>query len=85
MSLCRIIDSYNNNNKSFILDNSPYGYKTNIYKQVKNNKNKCQSIEHVTSNNMYIQLHGLHWTILYRDYNSTMFGLVKKYTSKAIV
>ena len=43
----------NNNNKSFISDNSPYGYKKNIYntyyKQVKNNKNKWQSIRHVTS------------------------------------
>ena len=41
------------NNKSFISDNSPYGYKkiyiNTYYKQVKNNKNKWQSIKHVTS------------------------------------
>ena len=52
MSSTKYIVLYNNNNKSFISDNSPYGYKKNIYKThiiVKNNKNKWQSIKHVTS------------------------------------
>ena len=30
------------------------------YKQVRNNKNKCQSIKHVTSDKY---IHALHWTI----------------------
>ena len=50
-SKCKLYN--NNNNKSFISDNSPYGYKkiyiNTYYKQVKNNKNKWQSIKHVTS------------------------------------
>ena len=54
-----------NNNKFFISDNSPYGYKK-IYKTHiinKINKNKWQSIKHVTSNK-YTQSH-MHYTGLF--------------------
>ena len=56
------------NNKLFISDNSPYGYKK-IYKTHIINKlkiiriNKWQSIKHVTSNK-YTQLH-IHYTGLF--------------------
>ena len=56
-----------------------YGYKKYIkhtyFIQAKNNKNKCQSIKHVTSNKY---MHALLWTILHREYNSTIFGSVKR-------
>ena len=38
-------------------------YKTHYNKQVKNNKNKCHSIKHVTSNK-YTQSH-MHYTGLF--------------------
>ena len=49
-------------------------YKTHIYKRVKNNKKKWPSIKHVTCNKY---MHALHWNILNRDYNSTIFGSVE--------
>ena len=50
-------------NQSFISDNSPYGDKKKYKTQVKNNKNKWQSIKHVT-NNKYTQSH-MHYTGLF--------------------
>ena len=64
----------------FISDNKLYGYnflyKNTYYKQVKNNKNKWQSIKHETSNTY---INALHWTILHREYNFTIFGSVRNY------
>ena len=37
---------------------------------------------YVTSNKYE---HALHWTILHREYNSTIFGSVRKYASKVIM
>ena len=57
-------------------------YKTHIINKLKYEKNKLQSIKHVTSNKY---IHALHWTISHREYNSTIFGSVRKYTLKVIM
>ena len=55
-------------------------YKHTVNKQVKKNKKKWQSIKHVTS---IKYIHALHWTILHREYNSSISVSVRKYTSMA--